>query len=599
MKPTSSLAHCVRLISACVVLVALALPVSAEDQQPTPPRGGAPTPPRPASPRRGGAPPAAPKPAAPKPAAPAEAKKVEPPPPADVRMRTVYTSGDQKTDTVTYVKGLRKRYEFKDMVLLDQRDLKKMVQISPSAKTFLEIPSDGALQPLPVAVSTVPPIPPKPPGVVMVTTTIADTTERKMIFGRQARRVRTVMDMQPMPGACDTTKKHVETDGWYIDAPPALAAHDAPKPPAQPQATAGCVDTVQATLNGDGKMLGYPVYYTTTLVGPDAKPVVASMELTELELTTLDPALFEVPPGFASAATSLDLSKALSDANEAKLAAADAVPPNPAASPVKVPGQVRVGVPEFTNGTGLAVDTRALRDNLVAELARAKIEAVPMAAAPQADLPRRAGELGYDYLLLADVAELKVSKPGRLGGVMRAASGAAARGGAAGAVAAAGAAGAAMPPQDVTEANLSIKLLQPDGKSKMSTSVKGKDGGGFSLQTGLGLARLAGGIYLNMMMGPQLFARLNGYGAGNLGGVGLLGDPALFRMQTGGLSGVTAGVGVDATAGAASYLMHQALTMSQTRSFVGMPGQGPSYDESLGEAVQNTTKAVQKALQSK
>ena len=394
--------------------------------------------------------------------------------PPTFALRTVYTSGDQKTDTVTYVKGLRKRYEFKDMVLLDQRDLKKMVQISPSAKTFLEIPSDGGLQPLPAAVSTVPPIPPKPPGVVMVTTTIADTTERKMIFGRQARRVRTVMDMQPMPGACDTAKKHVETDGWYIDAPPALVAHDAPKPPAQPQATAGCVDTVQATLNGDGKMLGYPVYYTTTLVGPDAKPVVASMELTELELTTLDPALFEVPPGFTSAATSLDLSKALSDANEAKLAATDAVPPDPAASPVKVPGQVRVGVPEFTNGTGLAVDTRALRDNLVAELARAKIEAVPMAAAPQADLPRRAGELGYDYLLLADVAELKVSKPGRLGGVMRAASGAAARGGAAGAVAAAGAAGAAMPPQDVTEANLSIKLLQPDGKSKMSTSVRAR-----------------------------------------------------------------------------------------------------------------------------
>ena len=508
-------------------------------------------------------------------------------------MRTVYTSGDQKTDTVTYVKGLRKRYEFKDMVLLDQRDLKKMVQISPSAKTFLEIPSDGVLQPMPAAVSTAPPVPPKPPGVVMVTTTITDTTERKMIFGRPARRVKTVMDMQPMPGACDATKKHVETDGWYIDVPPALVGQDAPKPPAQPQATAGCVDTVQAAVNGDGKLLGYPVSYTTTLVGQDAKPVVATMEVTELELTTLDPALFEVPPGFTGAASSFDLSKALSDANEAKLAAADAVPPT--APPVKVPGQVRVGVPEFTNRTGLTVDTRALRDNLIGELAQAKIEAVPMAAAPQAALLRGAGELGYDYLLLADVAELKVSKPGRLGGVMRAASAAAARGGAAGA-AGAGAAGAAMSPQDVTEANLSIRLLQPDGKPKMSTSAKGKDGGGFSLQTGLGLARLAGGIYLSMMMGPQLFARLNGYGAGNLGGVGLLGDPALFKLQTGGLTGVAAGVGVDSTAGAASYLMHQAVTMSQTRSLVGMPGQGPSYEESLGEAVQSATKAVQKAL---
>jgi hypothetical protein len=145
-----------------------------------------------------------------------------------------------------------------------------------------------------------------------------------------------------------------------------------------------------------------------------------------------------------------------------------------------------------------------------------------------------------------------------------------------------------------------VKLLQPDGKSRLSTTAKGKDGGGFSLQSGLGLARFAGGMYLSMMMGPQLFSRLNGYGAGNLGGVGLLGNPALFRMQTGGLGNIAAGAGVDATAGAASYLMQQAVTMSQSRALVGLPGQpGPSYEESLGEAVENASKAVQKALQGK
>jgi hypothetical protein len=32
---------------------------------------------------------------------------------------------------------------------------------------------------------------------------------------------------------------------------------------------------------------------------------------------------------------------------------------------------------------------------------------------------------------------------------------------------------------------------------------------------------------------------------------------------------------------------------------VGVPGVGPNFDESLGEAVQNASKAVQKALEKK
>jgi hypothetical protein len=59
-----------------------------------------------------------------------------------------------------------------------------------------------------------------------------------------------------------------------------------------------------------------------------------------------------------------------------------------------------------------------------------------------------------------------------------------------------------------------------------------------------------------------------------------------------------AGTGVDMSAGAASYLMQSAVNMDAARALVGMPGQaGPSYEESLGEAVQNTAKAVQKAVQ--
>jgi hypothetical protein len=41
------------------------------------------------------------------------------------------------------------------------------------------------------------------------------------------------------------------------------------------------------------------------------------------------------------------------------------------------------------------------------------------------------------------------------------------------------------------------------------------------------------------------------------------------------------------------------MAMNNLGGFVGAPGQGPSYDESLGEAVQNAAKAVQKALEKK
>jgi hypothetical protein len=95
-----------------------------------------------------------------------------------------------------------------------------------------------------------------------------------------------------------------------------------------------------------------------------------------------------------------------------------------------------------------------------------------------------------------------------------------------------------------------------------------------------------------------MMARMNGLNGANLTGMGMLGNPALFKLQAGGLSGLGKGaIGVDATAGAASYLMQNAMTMNSLGGFVGVPGKGPSYDESLGDAIQNASKAVQKALQ--
>ena len=46
----------------------------------------------------------------------------------------------------------------------------------------------------------------------MIATTIVDTGERKDAFGQQARHVKTMVDRQPQPGACDQSKLRIETD---------------------------------------------------------------------------------------------------------------------------------------------------------------------------------------------------------------------------------------------------------------------------------------------------------------------------------------------------------------------------------------------------
>ena len=564
-----------------------AVPLAAQAPAPRPTQQrppSRPAQPRPTPPRAQPQPPATTQPVA---------KPVEPPPPPppaapqDIRFKTVYTNSGQRTDSVTYIKGTRERFEFQDLVLLKQHDQNRTIQISPAAGTYLILP-DGQPSSPPAGPSTAA----KPGAIVTMSTTIVDTGEKKTTFGRLARHVKTTMDRQPMPGACDPTKQRIEIDGWYIDAPGSLASQ--PRPDAASPVAAGCVDEIKAATTGDAATLGFPIAYTTTVTTDGSTPAVVSMEITEFETTTLDPALFEIPQGLKGAADVRELSKALSDAAETKLAAENAGPPEVVAP--KTAGIVRIGVPEFTNKTTQTVDTRALRSRLIGELLGAKLDAQPMVAASQADVQKRAGELGYDYVLLAEVTELKVSKPGGLGGLMRAASGVAGgRGGVAGA--AAGAAGAATSQQENTEATLTIKLVQPDGKQRLSTTAKGKDGSGFTLKTGLGLARFAGSMYLNVMTGRLMFTQLKTLGMGNFGGMGMLGDPGLFQMQTGGLGGAGRGIGIDATAGAASFLVQQALTMNSMGGLVGVPGQGPSFDASLGEALDSATKAVSKALQ--
>jgi len=510
--------------------------------------------------------PAAPaKPAPRKPADPAPAAAPKPAPAADVRFKSKYTTGDQVTESVTYLKNNRERYELADMILLKQHDQNRVVQISRSAKTYLVSP-DG----VPAIASMVDQAAAqKAPGVVLVATSIVDTGERKTAFGLPARHIKTIIERQPQPGACDQSRQRIETDAWYVDAPKSAAGQDNTD---GASSSTSCHDEVKTTQNGDPKVLGFPISYNTTFLDADGKPMVVAMEVTEFEITSLDASLFEIPQGFAAVMNAQELSKAVSNANETKLASGELA----AAAPQKKLGSIRVGVPEVANKTTQALDTRALRTKLIADLAEAKVDAVPLAAAPQPQLEARAAELGIDYLLMAEVTELKASKPGGLSKMMKVTAGDSSAG------------------KDITEAKLNVQLVAPGSKPRLSTTTSAKDGG-IGVKTGLGIAKVAGTMYMRMaLMGGMYGSPMGAFNTMrlmNMGGMGMLGDPSLMALQTGMGSGLRMGMGLDRTAGAASFLMQQAMIGS-----AGGPQQGPSFDASLSDALEDAAKNVVEAL---
>ena len=168
-----------------------------------------------------------------------------------------------------------------------------------------------------------------------------------------------------------------------------------------------------------------------------------------------------------------------------------------------------------------------------------------------------------------NITELKASKPGRIGRMIKSTAGEATN-------------------KDVTEAKLTLQLV-PVGaaKPRFSTNTSGNDGG-IGFKTGLRLARTAAMLYLRY---ASPLGALNSMQMMNMGGMGgFLNNPMLMQMQ-GGAGGMGMGIGgggIDRTAGAAMFMMDQAMAGASG----GGAQEGPSFDASLAEALQDGAKKV-------
>jgi hypothetical protein len=413
---------------------------------------------------------------------------------------TAYTQGAQMFQNTTCIKGARQRVEFPGMVSLQQCDLNRTVMLNPAAKKYrVETGESGqAPAPQPAQATGQPPA----GGVITFTTTLTDTLERQTMFGREARRIKTVITKQTDGSACDKTPMRMEIDGWYVDLPQSAASCAKSGAQAEPPPAAGeCRDRIESRVVGD-VTLGFPVKAVTTTImgeGDKQETTTNSIEVTELEVTRLDASLFDIPPDYTAASSSLELMPAVTKGASLEEAMFGSTAAGTSQAAPKKPGAVRIGVLEPINKTTRTLNTQVLRQDLVGKFSKAPYEALPLSGSSAAAIEADAARLSVDYILLGEITELKTSKPGKLGGFLKAATGA---GGAPGA-----------PPKDVHDVKAAYRLYAPGATAspRSQGEVKASSGQGFTLGSALKMASFAGQMYMGFGM---MRAMRGGFGMG-------------------------------------------------------------------------------------
>ncbi|HEV3062800.1 MAG TPA: hypothetical protein VGY48_31425 [Vicinamibacterales bacterium] len=537
--------------------------------------------------------------------------------PTDVKIRARFVSDAQISENTTYYQGPRQRVEFPGVVLITQCDLKKTIQINDKSKRYMvqplvEAAPAPAAPAAPAAATSAPGAPgfpgpsgsqgqgfpspfgaafgqrgaaPQKPkgGVLTYTTTIIDTGERQTMLGSEARHIRLTTVKEASADACDKRPAKVETDGWYIDLAVHLAeCESAPAPPQQPDATS-CEDRTESRQSGDAK-LGFAV--ATTVTTTEDKDVrTSSMEVVDLQITSLDQALFAVPAGYTEVKSQAELlapSKDGSASGAGSTTLADALFGSLAdgtrtVAPKRA-GALRIGVVDPATTGGRDVSSTTLRTTLLRSMnippdhgAGLSFEAVPIQGATPADLEQDAQAKACDYVLTSDLAELKTSKPGKIGGFLKKASGEPA------------------PASDVYDARVDFKLFSLADRQKPLLAANAKassGGGGFGVGSALHLATWAGTMYMTMgmatMMGPMMSMNAMGLGGGGIGRLGM------GSMMMG-----------PAMSSAMSMMSRSAMVpgMGGIPGMGGMPGfQRPGADPALERTVSEACEKVGKTV---
>ena len=351
---------------------------------------------------------------------------------ADIKTKTRTRVGGQTMEGTVYIKGARQRSSQNfggaiEMVTLMQCDLKRSVQINDRSRSYMVIststdsatPADGPRR----QASQNQPAQTRRGGIITYTSVITDTGERRKMFGFTARHIKTSMTAESTPDACSKTNMRIETDGWYIDLDPSFSCDSDNQQvatggsPARPE----CRDEIRFKRTGSAR-LGYALLLTTTMHSDGGQTFVTTTEVVELETTTLDAALFEVPAGYTEAKSYQELMGIPSiGPNRPSAQPAPQQPVPGAQNTQKQPGKIRVGVVIVGDKTGKGASSTTVHNRLIGGINDSNIEAVPLEAGTLELIQPEARKKGCDYILFTDITQLK--KSGKVGGVLGRVSG--------------------------------------------------------------------------------------------------------------------------------------------------------------------------------
>lgn len=504
------------------------------------------------------------------------------PPPSDVKITTKARNGAQISQSTTYFRGPRQRVELPGLTTIDQCDLERAVMLNDRTKRYRIEPyrkaggasaADAAMdtassepaekdedaeeedEDAALAAAMAPQMQPQARGgTVTFVTTLTDTLERQMTFGLEARRIKTVIVREASATACDKTAQRVEVDAWYVDLPRRTAC-SRPAPPSGPPAKGdGCTDRIESRTVGD-VTLGFPVKMTTTTTvgsGEQQETVTTSSEVTSLEVTRLEPSLFEVPEGYAEAKSHAELMPALAQGASLSATVFGSTANGTSEAAPKTPGTIRIGVLEPANRTDRTLPAQMLRDELVSRFRRAPFEALPLAGDQVAAADQAAARLECDYVLRTEVVDVRSSKPNKVGSMLRSVSGDA-------------------PASERHDARVEYKAYAvgaPD-RPRVTGTAKASSGG-FGVGSTLRVAAFAGQTYMAL-------GGMRGMGMGMMPGLG--GGMGLYAGLGGGLPGL-GGLGSLGASGSGS-------------------GQEKSLDDVVAQVLTNVAKGITEQLQKK
>ncbi len=219
----------------------------------------------------------------------------------DLHIKTnISVGGNFVSTSETAIKGARERSVNQGVngstITLRQCDLKRTLTLNEQAQTYYvsNDPQDENAARA-AALATGAPATEVTGGKVIVTTTVTDTGERKVMYGYQARHLKAKVVQEPSQDACTRVRQSFEIDGWFADISKEQAACAAFAPPVQ-QGT-GCHDTIIARRVGSGKP-GYPLQENIAMPTPDGSTMTVTLQVSDLTKQQLPIEMFDVPAGY-------------------------------------------------------------------------------------------------------------------------------------------------------------------------------------------------------------------------------------------------------------------------------------------------------------